>query len=136
MLRVKIKSLAAEAAIIRREEQRQRFDRRGRARGFGPLAAELRWHRVGTVREEARLSHLAYAMVRGRDPETIEPGGTGLTEAQWKRVRAMWAKYGPAGFAERCAIEKLECPAALKLKPRKQKPRVKKARPSRELAAA
>ncbi len=136
MLRVKLKSLAAEARIIRREEQRQRFDRRGRARAFGPLAAELRWHRVSTVREEARLTHIAYAMVRGRDPESVEPNGPGLAEEQWKRVRAMWAKYGPVGWQERSAIEKLPCPAAMKLKPIVSTPRVKRPRPTREAMAA
>lgn len=136
MLRVKIKSLAAEAGIIRREEHRQRFDRRGRARGFGPIAAELQWHRTGVVREEARLAHIAYALVRGRDADTIEPNGPGLTAEQWKRVRAMLVKYGPAAYAERVANEKRECPDALRLKPVVTKPRVKRVRQSRELAAA
>lgn len=49
MLRVKAKSLAEEAHLIRREERRTR----------GLLRDELRWHRTGVVRFEARATHLA-----------------------------------------------------------------------------
>lgn len=71
-LRVKIKSLAEEARIIRREERRCR-DSLTRTVGHdeqrAALAgsyASLRAHRVVDVRREARYSLLAYALIRGR----------------------------------------------------------------------
>jgi hypothetical protein len=53
--RVKIKSLACEAKIIRQEESR----RDGWVRG------SLRLHRISEVRNEQRHTLLAYAYVRG-----------------------------------------------------------------------
>jgi hypothetical protein len=86
MLRVKIKSLAEEARIIRKEELRTQ----------GQLRAELHKHRVMDVRYEARVSHLAYGFIRGRTIEQMEGKGTRLTG--WKRVAELCKKYGPAGF--------------------------------------
>jgi hypothetical protein len=87
MLRVKVKSLAAEAAIIRKEERRLR----------GPLRSELREHRVGAVRSEARLSHLAYNFVRGRKLQIAEPKrrpDNELVANDWKRIFEMFVRYG------------------------------------------
>lgn len=71
-LRVKIKSLAQEARIIRLEEHRCR-DSMTRAAGRDEQVAalassfwSLRAHRVNDVRRESRYSLLAYAMIRGR----------------------------------------------------------------------
>jgi hypothetical protein len=61
--RVKIKSLAEEARIIRREESRQRTNA---DRGV------LHQHRVGIVRREARASLLAYAFSRGVPYSVLE----------------------------------------------------------------
>lgn len=78
-LRVKIKSLAAEARIIRNEEQRVRESMTacvGKPEATAWLAssyASLRSHRVGDVRRESRYSQLAYAMLRGRTFERTEP---------------------------------------------------------------
>lgn len=63
-LRVKIKSLAEEAKIIRHEERRigtTRFPQmyQDSVRGC------LRHHRVTRVRDEARAAQLAYAIMRG-----------------------------------------------------------------------
>lgn len=76
-LRVKIKSLAEEARIIRREE---RGCGKSRARCRLPEAAakldlarcSLREHRVGVVRRESRYSLLAYAFLRGRPFRAVE----------------------------------------------------------------
>lgn len=95
-LKVKIRSLAAEARIIRQEELRLRD--RGRSR---PLPAHLlgvreglRLHRVNDVRTEARAALLAYGFLRGRPLEAIErPGSAGRPEA---RIRALVTKYGAA----------------------------------------
>ena len=88
MLRVKLKSLAEEARIIRREEQRTHDLLRG----------ELHQHRIGTVRSEARHTHLAYGFIRGRTYEQIEPKCD--TPPDWERVRKMTKRYGPAPFIE------------------------------------
>lgn len=85
MLRVKVKSLAAEAHIIRREERKS----------TGALRDELHIHRVGVVRYEARHSLLAYGLIRGRSIEQMERSGS--SEPNWKDVRKMLTKYGPAG---------------------------------------
>lgn len=99
MLRVKLKSLAAEARIIRLEELRT----------HGDLRRELRDHRKGTVGYEARATHLAYGFIRGRTLEAMEPRRyVGMPKwladecdrQLFERVRAMTKKYGPAGFIE------------------------------------
>jgi hypothetical protein len=93
MLRVKVKSLAAEARIIRREELRT----------HGPLRAELYFHRTGPLRAEAGATHLAYGFIRGRTLEQTEPSRAGQTvatnllseEQLWDKVSTMLKKYGP-----------------------------------------
>lgn len=61
-LRVNAKSLAAEARIIRQEEQRC----------GGCYRAELTEHRRGRLRTEARYTFLALAFVRGRKYREVE----------------------------------------------------------------
>lgn len=98
MLRVKINSLAVEARIIRREERRTN----------GLLRIELHDHRVKEVRSEARHTHLAYGLIRGRRYEQMERSVTGYPP-DWERVRKMIKRYGPLGFAEpECMTKKKE----------------------------
>lgn len=85
LLRVKIKSLAEEARIIRFEEKRSRQ----------PIRDELHNHRVTVVRWEARVAQLAYGLIRGRTIERIEP--LAKTEPNWKRVHELLKKYGARG---------------------------------------
>lgn len=69
-LRIKAKSLAAEARIIRQEERRIKkipVHKRG-SRDIGAL----RNHRVIVVREAARCTHLAIAYLKGKDYKTVE----------------------------------------------------------------
>lgn len=80
-LRVKIKSLAEEARIIRREERKARY---GRER--------LHLHRVGIVRSEARHAQLAYGMLRGRSYKSLEPNAKEPPNA--RRIAELVAKYG------------------------------------------
>jgi hypothetical protein len=61
---VKIKSLAAEAKIIRDEVRRQ---------GDPQIKNALSEHRKGIVRSEARLAQLAYAFFRGVPYKAVEP---------------------------------------------------------------
>jgi hypothetical protein len=85
MLRVKLKSLAEEARIIRREERR--------TNGF--LREELHDHRVKNVRQAARNTHLAYGFIRGRTWEQME--ATYAVEPDWDSIDKMLGKYGPFG---------------------------------------
>ena len=81
-LKVKLKSLAAEAKIIRLEETRSR----------GGIRNGLHEHRVGIVRFESRHTHLAYAFLRGKEYEQVEK--TCKTPPDWRRVYKMVKKYG------------------------------------------
>ena len=82
-LKVKIKSLAAEAKIIRKEEKRARRE---------SLRRGLEDHRKGIVRTEARHTHLAYGFIRGREYSQME-SSTHETP-NWDKVRKMVEKYG------------------------------------------
>ncbi len=96
-LKVKIKSLAAEAKIIRHDEEvwRYRETDKGRPTFFG-----LRQHRIWDVRNEARSAQLAYAFLRGKPYATTEPTGKDNGSRQsnpidWTRVTKIAVKYGP-----------------------------------------
>ncbi len=113
MLKVKIKSLAAEARIIRLEELRAKGRRKSPDRrkdmGLGFVQAnpdylvvrgrdprllfELHHHRVWDVRQEQRASLLAYAFLRGRTLAACEPKTT--REPDWARVLKLVEKFGP-----------------------------------------
>lgn len=91
-LKIKIKSLAAEASIIRHEEQ-QCYDH-----GPGSLWFGLNYHRRVEVRKEARAACLAYGFLRGRAFKQIECSSH--TAPEWGRVVALVRKYGPLGAHE------------------------------------
>jgi hypothetical protein len=91
MLKVKIKSLAAEAAIIRREE---RLSKPG-----GPEQCELHNHRVRDVRDEQRHSLLAYAFIRGKPLSLTEPSHK--REPDWKRVAKLVEKFGTTEYPKK-----------------------------------
>jgi len=80
-LKVKVKSLAAEARIIRFEEHRTR----------GQLRNELHHHRVQVVRPEARATLLAYGYARGKTYASME--GPSSSVPDWDRVERMIKKY-------------------------------------------
>jgi len=81
-LKVKIKSLAEEARIIRKEERQSKGEKR----------EGLYLHRVGTVRRAARHTLLAYGFLRGREYRQIEAKCE--TTPMWPEVFKMVAKYG------------------------------------------
>lgn len=93
-LRVNIKSLAAEARIIRQETRRA-----------GPAYRNaLAEHRRGRLRSEARYAHLAQAFIRGRahrevEVKTREPAWKTLSYAYLARkIERHWrAKAVPGG---------------------------------------
>lgn len=80
-LKVKIKSLAAEAKIIRREEHKNKKLRH--------LLAE---HRREVVRFEARHTLLAYGFLRGRSYKDLEPKSH--VAPTWSKVKSMIERYG------------------------------------------
>lgn len=99
MLKVKIKSLADEARIIRLEERRAGgrvtvVNKRVIGRN-DRLRAELRGHRTGVVRSEQRHSLLAYGFLRGRHRWEIErPYKCRMDNPDWERVRKLVFKFG------------------------------------------
>lgn len=90
-LKVKIKSLAEEARIIRKEERKT----------VGRLRAALLEHRVIDVRREARATQLAYGFLRGRSYRQLENKCRSehppfdRAGPNWSRVEKMILKYGP-----------------------------------------
>lgn len=110
-LKIKSKSLAAEARIIRDEELKVKALIRKRAALQKPVSKlesnrrKLYMHRVGTVREEARATFLARAYLSGKTRERVEKRPA---DGEYKplgyhvnsRVKAMVTKYGPRPFDE------------------------------------
>jgi hypothetical protein len=86
MLRIKIKSLMAEARIIRHDEKKT----------SGQLRNEMHLHRVIDLRRASRNACLAYAIIRGVDPARVEP--IRYTEPDWAEVERMVHKYGSVDF--------------------------------------
>jgi hypothetical protein len=126
-LKVKIKSLAAEAIIIRQEErkhnigcrarvrirrllrksneltitERETLERKLKAPSDNALKAfwGLRSHRTYDVREEARAAHVAYGFLRNRTYAQVE--GSAKSSPEWERVRKLVEKYGDGSKTER-----------------------------------
>lgn len=104
-LKVKIKSLAAEAGIIRLEERRAKGRRKwqGGRRLVGEfigrddiLRMSLRGHRVRDVRREQRSSLLAYAFLRGKSYAVCErPAADNPPDLE--RLHSLVKKFGPVG---------------------------------------
>ena len=87
-IKVKVMSLAAEAKIIRKQEQLARAHRNRR------LRLGLAGHRTGIVRHEARHALLAYAFLRGTPYKTVEAKCHGGCGPDFKKVRDTIEKYG------------------------------------------
>ena len=85
---MKVKSLAAEARIIRLEERKAL----GRRVPDAAVYASLRTHRVCAVRREQRSSLLAYGFLRGRPYAAIEtPAATNPPD--WARVKKIASRF-------------------------------------------
>lgn len=74
--RVKIKSLAEESRIIRREEKRCVGPKHDSTRGH------LWWHRVSDVRKEQRSTFLALAFLRGVQYRVVESPNSKLVDTK------------------------------------------------------
>lgn len=99
-LKVKLKSLAEEARIIRKEENKAKKEARrvGDVRvNWSMLREELHNHRVVIVREAARHTHLAYGFLRGRAYQQME--AKCKTPPLWDSIKKMVLKYGGDGDA-------------------------------------
>lgn len=99
-LKIKIKSLAAEAKIIRKEEKNKKYL---------PLHRESIYrHRIDVVRREARVSLIAYACIRNKPYSSLEnPKDTHAVVIKkdhkllyfqsnnfWEDVKRLAIKYG------------------------------------------
>lgn len=90
LLKIKLKSLAQESRIIRKEELRLR------AVKHSALREEIYLHRVHDVRDETRATLLAYAFIRGKTYRSVEahrsptPKWAGIV----LRAATMVGKYG------------------------------------------
>ncbi len=82
-LKIKLKSLAAEAKIIRKEEKRAKSQ---------SIRESLYRHRIDVVRYEARHTNIAYGFLRGRTYAQIETNPK--TPPNWDKIRRMIEKYG------------------------------------------
>ena len=82
-LKIKVKSLAAEAKMIRKEEKRCRTP---------SLREGLYRHRIDVVRRESRHTNLAYGFLRGRKYHEMEPNAKEAPD--WAKIRKMVEKYG------------------------------------------
>lgn len=82
-LKVKVKSLAAEAKMIRKEEKRCRTP---------SLREGLYRHRIDVVRLESRHTNLAYGFLRGIDYHRMEQKAKEAPD--WTKIRKMVEKYG------------------------------------------
>lgn len=82
LLKVKIKSLAEEARIIRHFERKDN--------GF--FFFELQAHRKGAVRRAARETLIAYAFIRGIPYKRVEENPR--TKPNWTNIWKMAEKYG------------------------------------------
>ena len=83
-LKVKLKSLAAEARIIRKEELK--------CKGKWAFHADsFRLHRTLHIRPITRATHIAYGLLRGLEYREIEP--TAKRAPDWTKVSAMVNKY-------------------------------------------
>lgn len=100
LLKIKLKSLAAEARIIRQEELKAKHSKRPEVQD---LRMQMHEHRVKDLREESRATLLAYSFIRGKPYRDIEGRSdwgveTATIKNQWAsrmdRIRAMVSKYG------------------------------------------
>ena len=89
-LKVKIKSLAAEAKIIRSEEQKH-SDKKKDGEWTGDRSS-LYLHRIGIVRSVARHALLAYGFLRGMDYTKLERNAK--VAPDWADVRTQVKLFG------------------------------------------
>jgi hypothetical protein len=80
-LKVKVKSLAAEARIIRAEERKAE----------PVLQGTLHFHRIGPLKATSRETQLAYGCLRGVPYAKME--SSTFTEPDWDSIKAMAQRF-------------------------------------------
>ena len=95
-LKMKICTLAAEARIIRHEEQRYG----GPKWGPSGIRLGLHEHRVIVLRKEQRACLLAYGFLRGRGYDFVEKDSS-LRSPDWEAVERMVTKFGTDDLRDR-----------------------------------
>lgn len=128
LLKIKLKSLATEAAIIRKEEEKTKHSKRPEVQD---LRHEMHNHRVCDLRLESRATGLAYGYIRGKKYREIEPRSNyGQTQADvalaWTlmepRIWGMIVKYGGQGKIPEAFVRQwLDAEGQRPLPPRKPK---------------
>jgi len=104
-LKVRIKELAGEAKIIRREEsiatdwKASTKHKQGLEDSYNYASwklLELRNHRKTVVRNASRATQIAYAFLRGKRFDSVEHGSLSTTEIArlWTQVGRMIYQYG------------------------------------------
>jgi hypothetical protein len=83
-LKIKVKHLAEEARIIRKEEHK----------AFGMKKWGLQHHRKTVVRDAARQTQIAYAIVRGKERCRTLHSKTRDLRSDYKEITRMVNKYG------------------------------------------
>jgi len=91
-LRVKIKTLAAESQIIRKEMLKFRTT--------NPYYERLHHHRVDELRKEARASLIAYGFLNGLAYSEIEESS--YEPPLWGRVKQIVTKFGEGNVNQLC----------------------------------
>lgn len=90
-LKIKIKSLAAEARIIKHAEMQAKKN------GQTSRLTSLHLHRINVVRCSSRAAQLAYGYLRGKRYDQIEQDAaydSSKSIIKWSEVEAMVKKYG------------------------------------------
>lgn len=105
-LKVKLKTLAEEARIIRHEERKY----------FGMDRWDLQHHRKTVVRDEARRTLIAYQFIRGKDWKIHTSSCAWTHNLDFDHVHRMIRRYG--SFASEAAFKEFKdefygCRAAL-----------------------
>ena len=101
-LRVKGKSLADEARIIRKEEDRER--RKPVESRHPGLLEGLTDHRRSVVRREARATHLAVAFIKDIPYKKVKPYSANR-DIGIERIASMVRTYGGYGYASKPVSE-------------------------------
>lgn len=97
-LRIKVTSLAAEAKLIRKDENFYLAKARRRAASMEAkerareIFVNLRQHRIYGVRREARVSCLAYGYLRGRAYKQLE--AKCYEQPDWAKVADIVRRFG------------------------------------------
>ncbi len=103
-LKIKYKTLAAEARFIRLEKRKAKAQRRyalanslpAKAQRQGDLAQSLHLHKLTKVRPAARSTHLAQCFLRGTPYHAAEMKLNPSTPyPDWDAIEAMVKRYGP-----------------------------------------